>query len=53
MAKALEDMPFSDIGTTVVSGSNLPRHSDHHRCYMRGSTIQVNFAYYLFYLRFY
>lgn len=42
MAKALEDVPFADIGVTIVSGSNLPRHSDHHRCYLRGSTIQVS-----------
>lgn len=41
MAKALEDVPFADVGVTIVSGSNLPRHSDHHRCYLRGSTIQV------------
>lgn len=42
MSKVTEDEPFKDVGVTIVSGSNLPRHSDHHRCYLRGSTIQVN-----------
>lgn len=42
MSKALEDKPFQDVGITIVSGSNLPRHSDHHRCFLRGSTIKVN-----------
>lgn len=44
MSKALEDVPFGDVGVTIVSGSNLPRHSDHHRCYLWGSTIQVKFS---------
>ncbi|GFS48444.1 WD repeat-containing protein 17 [Nephila pilipes] len=40
MIKALEDPPFGDVGVTVVSGSNLPRHSDHHRCFLRGTAIR-------------
>ncbi|XP_054708343.1 LOW QUALITY PROTEIN: WD repeat-containing protein 17-like [Uloborus diversus] len=40
MGKIEEDLPYGDIGTTIVSGSNLPRHSDHHRCYLRGTNIQ-------------
>lgn len=44
MMKALADPPFGDIGTTLINGSNLPRHSDHHRCYLRGSAIRVRKA---------
>ncbi|KAG8202086.1 hypothetical protein JTE90_010448 [Oedothorax gibbosus] len=40
MVKVLEDPPFGDTGTTIVNGSNLPRHSDHHRCYVRNSAIR-------------
>ncbi|GFY76960.1 WD repeat-containing protein 17 [Trichonephila inaurata madagascariensis] len=40
MIKALEDPPFGDVGVTIVSGSNLPRHSDQHRCFLRGTAIR-------------